>query len=117
MARPPMQRHGRNHVRVARRRPLVAPSPLGALLATAFAAATLVGIVVGIVLYATGGDSAAVPYTSPRMADAFGLGGLSSLKAGRTTGAPSPIEQNVVVSYYGSPRTPSMGILGEHDPE
>jgi hypothetical protein len=51
-------------------------------------------------------------------ADAFGLGGLSRLKATSTAGAPaSPVERNRVVTYYGTPRTPSMGILGQYAPE
>jgi hypothetical protein len=51
------------------------------------------------------------------MADAFGLGGLSSLAGGSLDAVPSPVEHNQIVAYYGSPRTPSMGILGQHEPE
>lgn len=51
------------------------------------------------------------------MADAFGLGGLSRLAPGRVEGAGSPVAQNDVVSYYGSPRTPAMGILGQYAPD
>jgi hypothetical protein len=49
------------------------------------------------------------------MAGAFGLGGLDSLS--RPDFAPSPAEHDAIVTYYGSPRTPSMGILGQHAPE
>ena len=31
--------------------------------------------------------------------------------------ASSPVERNQIVAYYGGPRTPSMGILGQHAPE
>ncbi len=59
-------------------------------------------------------DSAHSPIT---MADAFGLGGLSVLSDGAPSHAPSPVESNQIVSYYGNPYTPSMGILGQHRPE
>ena len=51
------------------------------------------------------------------MADTFGLGGLGSMSLSPAADAPSPIEHNEIVAYYGSPRTPSMGILGQHEPE
>jgi hypothetical protein len=50
-------------------------------------------------------------------ADSFGLGGLARIRIGSGDVAPSPIEHNRVVTYYGTPRTPSMGILGQHAPE
>jgi hypothetical protein len=52
---------------------------------------------------------------STTMAGAFGLGGLPSLA--RPHSAPSPAEHDAIVTYYGSPRAPSMGILGQHAPE
>jgi len=53
------------------------------------------------------------------MADVYGLGGLSALSPGRAAGeaAVSPVMHNEIVTYYGTPRTPSMGILGQHAPE
>jgi hypothetical protein len=53
------------------------------------------------------------------MADVYGLGGLSRLSPGRPDGeaAVSPLVHNAIVTYYGTPRTPSMGILGQHSPE
>jgi hypothetical protein len=52
------------------------------------------------------------------MADAFGLGGLPALRIDSAEGEtlPSPVEAGEVVSFYGSPRTPSMGLLGQHEP-
>ncbi len=52
------------------------------------------------------------------MADAIGVGGLSSLSPGgdELVGA-SLLSDNTLVAYYGSPRQQAMGILGEYDAE
>jgi len=71
---------------------------------------------------ALGGDAATIAAHQPMtMADAFGLGGLGGLGGpsyrGDDAALPSPVEHNQIVTYYGNPYTPSMGILGEHSPE
>jgi hypothetical protein len=86
-----------------------------------YAIATVLAVAIGVMAvrrFATTGtrsDSSA----KLSMADAFGMGGLSRLSPGRDGGAhaASPIEHNRIVTYYGTPRTPSMGILGQHTPE
>jgi hypothetical protein len=84
--------------------------------AMAIAAATL--LIAAAVRFATrpSGDDGGSPIT---MADVYGFGGLPALSAGRDAGnaAASPVQHNAIVTYYGSPRTPSMGILGQHTPE
>jgi hypothetical protein len=103
-------------LRIAGRRPYSATL---SLIPLAFALAAFVAIAFLLMIAARtlargGGTSAtAVRLTT---ADAFGLGGLSQLSAGAAT-ATSPVEHNRIVTYYGSPRTPGMGILGQHDPE
>lgn len=99
--------------------PLQVPRALaGAALAlTLLVAATFVAMgVYRSTQHAGPHDVTAAPLT---MADAFGLGGLPSLRAPNPHGEPlpSPVESNEIVAYYGAPGTPSMGILGEHDPE
>lgn len=60
---------------------------------------------------------AAVP-SRATMADAVGLGGLRRLSDGVNAAArPSPLPGNRLVTYYGTPRTPSMGVLGQYPPE
>jgi nucleotide-binding universal stress UspA family protein len=54
--------------------------------------------------------------TSIELADAYAVGGVNELRAPIDAGA-SAITANDVVAYYGSPRTPSMGVLGQHTPE
>ncbi len=108
-------------MRIAGRRPLSAPLPAGVLVlyvAMGIAAAALM-IAAGI-RFANreldGGDDEDGRTT---MADTFGLGGLPALAAGSAAGGAvsSPVEHNAIVTYYGSPSAPSMGILGQHAPE
>jgi len=86
-----------------------------------YALAAVLAAVIGVAAVrrfaATGTQSESPAKLS--MADAFGLGGLSRLSPGHDAGplAASPIEHNRIVTYYGTPRTPSMGILGQHTPE
>jgi hypothetical protein len=49
------------------------------------------------------------------MADALGIGGLSTMHLDAAD-VPSPAGRTDVVAYYGSPRVPAMGILGQHEP-
>ncbi len=68
------------------------------------------------------GASAAGPHhdaASLTMADAFALGGFPALAAPNPNrdALPSPVQRNLVVSYYGNPQAPSMGILGQLPPE
>jgi hypothetical protein len=105
-------------LRIASRRTIAPPTTLGAVLAYGLIAALVVaGGVVVLALTLAGGSGAGSGGAPITMADAFGLGGLASLSPGNVDAAPSPIEHNEVVTYYGSPRTPSMGILGQHPPE
>lgn len=62
--------------------------------------------------------SAAVLTPVTTMADAIGVGGLPALSVGddHLVGV-SMLAGNTLVAYYGSPRQPAMGILGEHDAE
>ena len=66
-----------------------------------------------------GGDAGIADAGAVTMADAYGLGGLPALRAPNPRGGPlpSPVQQDLVVSYYGAPQTPSMGILGQYPPE
>jgi len=105
-------------LRIATRRPLAAPSSLNALLACGVAGILLVAVIALATLRfagSTGGTSTERPALS--MADAFGLGGFASLGATGLGDAPSPAQRDVIVTYYGSPRAPAMGILGQHAPD
>ena len=66
-----------------------------------------------------GGDVGSADTGAVTMADAFGLGGLAALRAPNPHGGrlPSPVQHDLVVSYYGAPQTPSMGILGQYPPD
>jgi hypothetical protein len=85
--------------------------------AIAAAMAVVIGVVIARRYAAPGGRADSSVNLS--MAEAFGLGGLSRISPGRDGGAhtASPIAHNRIVTYYGTPRTPSMGILGQHTPE
>ncbi len=107
-------------MRIAGRRPLAAPLPARLLLVlyagmAIAAAGFMIAAAVRFATRTTGGDDR----PSVAMADVFGLGGLPELTAGRsaTEAATSPVQHNAIVTYYGSPSAPSMGILGQHAPE
>ncbi len=108
-------------MRIARRRSVPAGIPSAAIAAGAAAVALAVIVALSAARVrqpaqpAGGGGASGRTLT---MADAFGLGGLAGLRAPNARGAPlpSPVEGNVVVSYYGVPQTPSMGILGQEPP-
>lgn len=109
-------------MRIARRR-TIASGPSFAALAVAGGVAVLVLVVAVTITFvrdAPSSESPGVAFAQPiSMADAFGLGGLPDLRAPNPAGAPlpSPVERDLVVSYYGAPQTPSMGILGQFAPE
>ena len=109
-------------MRVARRRSAAFGLPSGVIAAASAALLLLLvaAAVVTFVRHATQ-PAANVPAATAKvtMADAFGLGGLPGLRAPNGGGAalPSPVETNVVVSYYGAPQSPSMGILGQYPAE
>ncbi|MHB8684858.1 MAG: hypothetical protein ACYC9X_11115 [Dehalococcoidia bacterium] len=109
-------------MRIARRRSVPAGIPSAAIAAgvTALALVVIVALSVSLGRPARqpGGGGLAGGATLT-MADAFGLGGLSRLRAPNADGAalPSPVRGNLVVSYYGTPQAPSMGILGQEAPE
>ncbi|TAK71435.1 MAG: hypothetical protein EPO22_01270 [Dehalococcoidia bacterium] len=107
-------------MRIAGRRTLAAPLPARLLLAlyaamALAAAGFMIAAAVRFATRTTGGDDR----PSVAMADVFGIGGLPELSAGRTDAeaATSPVQRNAIVTYYGSPSAPSMGILGQHAPE
>lgn len=105
-------------MRIAGGRPRAAALPLGQTVFYAITAACVV--IFGVVIarrFAAQGDHSGRLSSRVSTADAFGLGGLSRLSLGAADAASSPIEHNRVVTYYGTPRTPSMGILGQHTPE
>jgi hypothetical protein len=104
-------------MRVARPQPTPLAIPTRATYAAIAVAvlAAVLGVVRAGVPF-TGGADARMSAPSLTMADSFGIGGLASITA-RDQDAASAIAHNDVVTYYGSPRTPSMGILGQHDPE
>jgi hypothetical protein len=105
-------------VRIARRRSVALPSRVGTLLAIGLAGGAVVAIAITLVLRLTPDESAAVaaPSAQLHMSDAVGLAGLPSLAAPLDAGR-SALAGNQIVAYYGSPRTPGMGILGQHEPE
>ena len=104
-------------MRIATRRPIVASPPFGALLVCAILAAACVTIGTLVAPWPGGNGTSAHDRSSLSMADAFGLGGFSTLAATDMHDAPSPARADAIVTYYGSPRTPSMGILGQHAPD
>jgi hypothetical protein len=105
-------------VRIARRRPApLAVSPAMLLAAAAGCAALLAALV----WWRTPAVQRAhdAPAGDATMASAYGLGGLPELR-GRVPArepAPSPLAHERLVTYYGNPYTPSMGVLGQHPPE
>lgn len=105
-------------MRIATRRPLAAYSSLNALLACGVAAGLLVGVIALATLrFADSGNGSPAEPRALTMADAFGLGGFTSLGTTGLSDAPSPAQRDAIVTYYGSPRTPAMGILGQHAPD
>ena len=95
----------------------MASPPFGALLVFAILAAACVTIGTLVAPWPGGNGTSAHDRSSLSMADAFGLGGFSTLAATDMHDAPSPARADAIVTYYGSPRTPSMGILGQHAPD
>lgn len=95
----------------------MASPPLGALLVCAILAAALVTVGTLVAAWPGGDRTSAHGRSSLTMADAFGLGGFSTLVATDMHAAPSPARADAIVTYYGSPRTPAMGILGQHSPD
>ncbi len=99
----------------SRSRDVPYPAALVAFYAVAAVVAIVFAIIIARRLLPRGFEAGTEARIST--ADAFSIGGLARLHAGSAAGATSPIEGNIVVSYYGTPRTPSMGILGQHTPE
>jgi hypothetical protein len=105
-------------LRIATRRPIVASPPFNLLIAAAILAGVCVAVAVVAALWSnSSGTGSQRGASALAMADAFGLGGLSTLNADGIGDAPSPASADAIVTYYGSPRTPSMGILGQHAPD
>jgi hypothetical protein len=104
-------------VRIASPRPLSVASPLLARAVYALLALALAGalVLVGVRIW-NWGHGGSTSDSKLTMADAFGFGGVTALPDAVGQMA-SPVEGNAIVTYYGSPRTPSMGILGQHAPE
>jgi hypothetical protein len=107
-------------MRIADRRPLAATLTPRLLLVlyVAMGVAAAGFMIAAAVRFATRTNGGAAR-PSVAMADAFGLGGLDHLTAGaaRAEAATSPVDHNAIVTFYGSPLAPSMGILGQHSPE
>lgn len=105
-------------MRIAGRRPLISTPQLRLwrLLAPLCALAVAAAIAAPLALHGGGSsDSVVLPTT---MADAIGVGGLPALSLGdEDLAGASLLAGNTLVAYYGSPRQPAMGILGEHDAE
>ena len=95
------------------------PAILIALLLAAVAAAVAFAVVRFFDEPGAGGGADTADASQLTMADAFGLGGLPDLRAPNPDGGrlPSPVQSDLVVSYYGAPQTPSMGILGQYPPQ
>lgn len=108
-------------MRIAGRRPLAASFPSLTTTAAYAAFAVLMLLVAADVAprqRPAGGHAASAAPSSPlTMADAFALGGLAAMRSPFATDAPSPVVNGQVVAYYGSPRTPAMGLLGQRPPE
>ena len=105
-------------MRIAGRRPLV-PTPYVPLRAWVAACALVVAAaaVVAVDPLSWRGPARDADHqpASLTLADTLGVGGLSSLTfEGRDD---ISLLDNSVVAYYGTPRQPNMGILGEHDAE
>ncbi len=105
-------------MRIASPRPAASSMPLPVLLTYSILA--LLSIIMSVLVVRRilewGGDGSRASERLT-MADTFGLGGLGAMSFTPAADPPSPILHNEIVAYYGSPRTPSMGILGQHDPE
>jgi hypothetical protein len=106
-------------VRIAGRRPLISTPQLRLhrLLAPLCALAVAAAIAAALSLRG-GGSSDRIVLPATTMADAIGVGGLPALSLGDEGLADvSLLAGNTLVAYYGTPRQPEMGILGEHDGE
>lgn len=80
------------------------------LLSALFAAAAIYRVLL------PGGETrASAAALTATLADAYGLGGLPLIGPPAASANSSPLRANDVVAYYGSPRTPSMGILGQYE--
>jgi hypothetical protein len=105
-------------VRIAGRRPLLTTPyvPVRAWVAAgaiAVAAATVV-VLDPLSLRGSGGRADHHRFALTQ-ADTLGVGGLPSMTFNGDDG--ESLLDNAVVAYYGTPRQPNMGILGEHDAE
>lgn len=106
-------------MRIAGRRPLVSsalPSARGWLAVLAIIAAVSVTFAADPLSFR---DSSPQEHETPApltLADTLGIGGLPSLTLDSGEDL-SLMDGNAVVAYYGSPRQPDMGILGEFDAE
>jgi len=105
-------------LRIATRRPLAPPSSLSALAVWAVTGALLLGVIALAALrFAPRNTGAPAERPALTMAAVFGLGGFASLGSTGLASSPSPAERDTIVTYYGSPRAPAMGILGQHTPD
>jgi len=106
-------------LRIAGRRPLVPTlQPRLRQLLAALCAVVVVAAIAAPLSLGGGGSSGDTAASTLTMADAIGVGGLPALSLGGDglAGA-SLLADNTLVAYYGSPRQPAMGILGEYDAE
>lgn len=107
-------------MRIATRRPLVSSSPFASARWWLAAAALLVLMAVGYLSdplsLRPASQGAAHRPAALTFADTLGVGGLPSLAF--DGGAElSLVQDQAIVAYYGAPKQPDMGILGEYDAE
>jgi hypothetical protein len=104
-------------VRIAGRRPLVsfALAPLRAALAIVAAISVALALYVAAPWSQTASPSDSHGHAPLTLADTLGVGGLPSIAFNSAEEA-AVVNGNTIVAYYGTPRQPDMGILGEFEP-
>jgi hypothetical protein len=106
-------------VRIAGRRPLVTTPYISAKTWITICAMLAVAVSLYVIdplswrAANRGSDHRPAPLT---FADTLGIGGLPTMAYDGVEAA-SLVEHNAIVAYYGTPRQPDMGILGEYDAE
>jgi hypothetical protein len=105
-------------VRIAQRRPLASPFPFSPWwLVFCALLAVLAAAYYADPLSLRTGDSRPAHHLAPlTLADTLGIGGLPSLTLEGDSDL-SLVQDQSIVAYYGTPKQPDMGILGEHDAE
>jgi hypothetical protein len=118
-ARRYVRQGGHTLVRIAGRPPMASSALSLArwwLITACVAAAGVTMFVAGPLSIERGAGSRDVPGAPLTFADTLGIGGLPSLTFDGHADD-SLIDDQTIVAYYGTPRQPDMGILGEYDAE